>query len=197
MSNTAIKPLEPKEIIKRLPVRFTYDNNYFNDKYQGIPIGGYTQIFEKMLSGIEVRLDTDFLKEKIITKNVPTLGICLGMQILTQSSEEGKLAGLSLVKAKTKRITSTNGLKIPHMGWNYVNVKKKENLCDGLDNKDFYFVHSYYVECENEQDVLLETNYHKSFTSAFSSGNIYGVQFHPEKSHKHGFKLFENFIKIC
>ena len=146
---------------------------------------------------LHLKANLDFLKEKIITKNVPTLGICLGMQILTQSSEEGKLAGLSLVKAKTKKITSTNGLKIPHMGWNYVNVKKKENLCDGLDNKDFYFVHSYYVECENEQDVLLETNYHKSFTSAFSSGNIYGVQFHPEKSHKHGFKLFENFIKIC
>ena len=83
------------------------------------------------------------------------------------------------------------------MGWNYVKTEKENLLMSGLENKDYYFVHSYYVDCHNQENVLMTTNYHKDFASVISRDNIYGVQFHPEKSHKHGMKLLKNFVELC
>lgn len=137
------------------------------------------------------------LNDLVLTKKVPVLGICLGMQLMTQKSEEGKLAGLGWIKAETKKFQSANGLKVPHMGWNNVKVKKDHFLVKDLaKDARFYFVHSYQVVCQDEKDILLETNYGGVFTAAFQKENIMGVQFHPEKSHKFGMQLMKNFAEV-
>ncbi|MBA2868490.1 imidazole glycerol phosphate synthase subunit HisH [Methanococcus maripaludis] len=138
----------------------------------------------------------DILDKKVVQEKTPLLGICLGMQLLTNSSEEGCLKGLGFINAKTVKFKLSDRFKIPHMGWNYVKVIIKNKLSDNLiENSRFYFVHSYYVICEDKKNILMTTEYENEFASAFSKDNIYGVQFHPEKSHKFGMKLIENFIK--
>lgn len=133
------------------------------------------------------------LNELVMKKKIPILGICLGMQLMTEKSEEGRNKGLGWIEGETKKFTNQN-LKIPHMGWNGVKIMKKHPLTGGLNtNAQFYFVHSYFVSLKYSQDELLETNYGGKFTSAFQNGNIFGVQFHPEKSHKFGMQLFRNF----
>jgi len=128
-------------------------------------------------------------------KGVSLMGICLGMQLLTEGSEEGDKAGLGLVKGVTKKFLERKDLRVPHMGWNIATPMKASFLTKGLPNESrFYFVHSYYVSCENSQDVLCTTNYGGEFVSAFQSGNIIGCQFHPEKSHRFGMQLFKNFV---
>jgi glutamine amidotransferase len=121
------------------------------------------------------------------------------MQLFAKKSEEGKLKGLGWIEAeviKFKFGRETN-LKIPHMGWNNIIIKKKDNLFNGLEEESkFYFVHSYHLVCEKEEDVLATTNYGYDFPSVVKKNNILGVQFHPEKSHKYGMKLLENFIKF-
>ena len=140
----------------------------------------------------------EILNKKVIEQNTPILGICLGMQLLTKSSEEGVEKGLGWLDAKTVKFQFNSGqkLKIPHMGWNYVIVKKENSLIDIEGKKRFYFVHSYYVECTNPNDVLAQANYHFDFTCMVQKDHIMGAQFHPEKSHKFGMKLFENFAKM-
>jgi len=137
------------------------------------------------------------LKKKVLKEKTPFLGICLGMQLITQKSEEGKLNGLGWINAKTEKFRSLkDNLKVPHMGWNYVVVKKNSKLFkDMYDNPRFYFVHSYYVQCKDENDILATTEYGFDFVSAVEKDNIYATQFHPEKSHKFGMKLMENFVK--
>lgn len=135
------------------------------------------------------------LNDLVLQKNVPILGICLGMQLMTEKSEEGELRGLSWIQGETKRF-KVSDLKIPHMGWNNVDIVKKHFLVEGLKKSaQFYFVHSYFVSLANEKDALLKTNYGKKFTSAFQKNNIMGVQFHPEKSHKYGMQLLKNFAE--
>lgn len=139
------------------------------------------------------------LYEKAVSEKIPILGICLGMQLLTYQSEEGKLKGLDLIPAKTIKFKFTNNhFKIPHMGWNLVNRSSPSGLTDNLpDEPKYYFVHSYYVKVNDEQNSILKTNYGGiEFDSAISKDNIFGVQFHPEKSHKYGMKLLENFAKL-
>jgi imidazole glycerol phosphate synthase, glutamine amidotransferase subunit len=144
-------------------------------------------------------LDMDLasaIREAALEKRIPILGICLGMQLLTRESEEGRLPGLGLIDAKTVRFRSTissPSLRIPHMGWNRVHERKRHPLLTGLDGARFYFVHSYRVECANQEDVLASTDYGEPFTSAFAKDNILGVQFHPEKSHRFGMQLLRNF----
>jgi len=137
------------------------------------------------------------LNEKVLKEKTPFLGICLGMQLITQNSEEGTLNGLGWIDAETVKFSSLkDNLKIPHMGWNYVNVKKNSKLFkDKYENPRFYFVHSYYVRCKDENDILATTEYGFDFVSAIEKDNIYATQFHPEKSHKFGMKLMENFVK--
>lgn len=129
--------------------------------------------------------------------NKPILGICLGMQLMTLSSEEGVSRGLGWINADTCRFIPGEGKeRIPHMGWNTVSAAKTSPLTEGFDAQfRYYFVHSYYVKCHNPQDSLLETEYIHPFTSAFQNGNIYGVQFHPEKSHRFGMRLLRNFAE--
>jgi len=137
----------------------------------------------------------ELLNQKVLIEKTPILGICLGMQLMTKSSEEGILPGLGWIDAQTKKFVSDN-LKIPHMGWNIIHHNKSTKLLDTFDHeKRFYFVHSYYVECSNQHDVLATTTYTRDFVSSFENENILGVQFHPEKSHNFGMEILKNFIK--
>lgn len=138
------------------------------------------------------------LEKQVIEKKVPILGICLGMQLLTNSSEEGNCKGLGWINASTIRFKFEDSkMKVPHMGWNYVNIVRNNELFnDNTNESRFYFVHSYYVVCHSPNDVVTTTKYGHDFTSSFQHENIYGTQFHPEKSHKFGMKIFENFLKL-
>lgn len=137
----------------------------------------------------------EVLNQKVLVEKIPILGICLGMQLMTKSSEEGILSGLGWINANTNRFVSDT-LKIPHMGWNIINHQKKSKLFDENESeKRFYFVHGYYVTCESKKDILTYTNYGHNFVSSFEKENILGVQFHPEKSHNFGMKLIKNFVE--
>ena len=141
----------------------------------------------------------EILDRKALQEKVPVFGICLGMQLLTNSSEEGKLPGLGWIPAKTTKFTFENDskLKVPHMGWNRVYEKNQSLLIRDLPPEPrFYFVHSYYVLAENVNHILTTTNYGVEFNSIIQKENIYGAQFHPEKSHKFGMKLLENFARL-
>lgn len=128
------------------------------------------------------------------------LGICLGMQLLANRSEEGNLEGLGLIPGQVRRfqfLGADTSLKIPHMGWNRASPAKDHPLIDGLDDDArFYFVHSYHFECDDSDSILLRSSYGGVFTSGIQRGNVMGVQFHPEKSHRYGMKLIKNFVEI-
>jgi len=139
----------------------------------------------------------DILNEKVLNNKTPVLGICLGMQLMSGTSEEGILPGLGWISAETTRFKfiDTKEYKIPHMGWNFICQKKESKLFTGMfPDARFYFVHSYYLNSAETSDTLTSTTYESEFTSAIEKENILGVQFHPEKSHKFGMKLLRNFI---
>lgn len=143
----------------------------------------------------------EVLNKKVLEDKIPILGICLGMQLMTLSSDEGVEKGLGWVKATTNKFDFTKiteKLRIPHMGWNTVTQQKNHPLIQNmeLENSRFYFVHSYFVTCNLQQDVLLTCHYGLEFVAAFQKENIMGVQFHPEKSHKFGMQLMRNFLSI-
>jgi imidazole glycerol-phosphate synthase subunit HisH len=139
----------------------------------------------------------DVLNRKVIEEKTPILGICLGMQLFTNRSEEGELPGLGWIDAETTRFSFTEmeKLAVPHMGWEYAELQKESRLWQDMpEESKFYFVHSYYVRCARNEDVLLRTYYGFPYDSAFERDNIAGVQFHPEKSHKYGIQLLTNFV---
>jgi len=139
------------------------------------------------------------LNKRVMEDKVPILGICLGMQLMSQRSEEGKLPGLGWVNAQTIRFRKDelNGLRIPNMGWNAINLRKQHPLLSGLDAQSaFYFVHSYHVVFDNPEDILATTEYGITFTSAFTHSNIMGTQFHPEKSLRWGIGVLNNFANM-
>lgn len=141
----------------------------------------------------------EVLNQKALQDKVPILGICLGMQMLTRSSEEGKLEGLGWIPAKTVKFKfEDRKLKVPHMGWNLVHQVNASPLIEELPEEPrFYFVHSYHVVADDDKYVLMRTNYGYEFDSVITNGeNIFGAQFHPEKSHKFGMKLFKNFAAL-
>lgn len=136
------------------------------------------------------------LTQKVLEEKTPILGICLGMQLLTTGSEEGTRPGLGWLNARTVRFNfeASPALKIPHMGWNEVKPRIADDLWTSFDQKPrFYFVHSYHLVCEDPQDVTGTTHHGYDFASAVRKGNIRGTQFHPEKSHRFGLRLLQNF----
>lgn len=137
------------------------------------------------------------LREKVLIQKCPILGICLGAQLMTNGSEEGTEPGLGWIDASVLRFDADLGVKIPHMGWNYIRTAKETNLSKDFEQYTrFYFVHSYYMKAKDKEDILFETVYGNKFVSALNRDNMYAVQFHPEKSHKYGLKLMQNFINL-
>ncbi|MEO5533984.1 MAG: imidazole glycerol phosphate synthase subunit HisH [Pseudolysinimonas sp.] len=127
----------------------------------------------------------------------PMLGICLGMQLLLDSSEEGVTAGLGLIPGVSRRFSEASGIRVPHMGWNYANPSRDDPLITGLaDDSRFYFVHSYRVVPDRDEDVLATTQYGVPFASMIRAGNVMGAQFHPEKSHAFGMTVLGNFAQL-
>jgi len=155
--------------------------------------------FDKAIVRIEEMGVKEILNKKALVEKIPVLGICLGMQLLTNESEEGNLKGFGWISAHTIKFRfSTNHFKIPHMGWNLVHPSNESTLTENFHEEPcFYFVHSYYVKVENECNSILKTKYGGiEFDSAIAEDNIFGAQFHPEKSHKYGMRLLENFAKM-
>lgn len=142
----------------------------------------------------------DALNAKVLQEKVPVLGICLGMQLMTCGSAEGQVPGLGWIDATCQRFhfdPNPEKLKVPHMGWNYVYPQRKHFLMQEMHPEPrFYFVHAYHVKCNRKNDILLQTHYGYDFTASFQKENMMGVQFHPEKSHKFGMRLLDNFVKL-
>jgi imidazole glycerol-phosphate synthase subunit HisH len=140
----------------------------------------------------------DILNKKVLQEKTPILGICLGMQLFTLSSEEGDAEGLGWLDAKTVKFALSDiRHKVPQMGWNSIEKKKESPLLEALPyDAQFYFVHGYHVICNNQEDVLATTHYGYEFVSAVQKENIFGTQFHPEKSHEWGEKMLNNFLNL-
>jgi glutamine amidotransferase len=141
---------------------------------------------------------TEPFKERAAS-GVPVLGICVGMQLFARGSEEGQLPGFGLIDATIQRFAFPDDapLRVPHVGWNTVTVRKPNALIpDSPEEKRFYFTHTYHAVCANETDVLATAHYGYPFAAAFAKGNVYGVQFHPEKSHRFGMEVIRNFLSL-
>lgn len=139
------------------------------------------------------------LEDLALGKRIPVLGVCVGMQILAGSSEEGRRPGLGWITGDVMRfrVTEQNALALPHMGWNDIRLASNDPLFAGLASEArFYFLHSYVMRCDREANVLAVADYGGGFTCAVKEGNIYGVQFHPEKSHHFGAQLLKNFAQL-
>jgi glutamine amidotransferase len=146
-------------------------------------------------SGMRKKLD-----ELVLEKRVPVIGICVGMQMMGNRSDEGKLDGLKWIDSDILKFDENliqQRTKLPHMGWNNVTPVKNHPLFIGLEKEAiFYFLHSFYFKCNNPADSIATSDYGLSFSSAVNKDNIYGIQFHPEKSHQYGEKLLHNFAKL-
>jgi glutamine amidotransferase len=156
-------------------------------------VGAFDQAMNELdRSGLRVALD-----ECVLRRSRPILGICVGMQLLSRSSEEGVRAGLGWIDGVVKRFDCSKfqqATRLPHMGWNTVEAIRQDALFKDVDfQSGFYFLHSYYFSCGQPDDELARTNYGGFYTSAVNRSNIYGVQFHPEKSHQAGIQLLKNF----
>lgn len=155
--------------------------------------------FKKAMKNLHDLHLIETLNEAVLEKRKPILGICLGMQLMAKYSEEGNENGLGWIDAKVVRfkVTDTKKYKVPHMGWNQIDILNPNILMKYIENNtEFYFVHSYHLLCNNIQDVLNITEYCYKFVSAIAHENIFGVQYHPEKSHDSGTQLLNNFINV-
>ena len=157
--------------------------------------------FDLAMQNLRQRNLLDVLNNKVLAQKVPTLGICLGMQLMSNESEEGREKGLGWVDARTVRLAFPNdGItrRLPHMGWSAITVRQPSQILETSDGESrYYFVHSYHVRCDDPSTVLATTEYGGvEFHSAIINENILGVQFHPEKSHRYGLRLLENFANM-
>ena len=156
--------------------------------------------FDDAMSRVKRSGMQELLAHKILQESVPVLGICIGMHMFADFSEEGKLPGFGWIKGTVKNMRSIQSefnQLLPHMGWNDINPVSANPLLMGLETgARFYFLHSYYFDCDDKQNILAETHYGREFVCAVNYNNIYGVQFHPEKSHHFGAKLLKNFSDL-
>ena len=156
-------------------------------------VGSFDRAMRKINEG-DLR---QVLNNLVLIDGVPVLGICLGMQIMSSKSEEGQLNGLNWIPAITKKLITNKHFKVPQMGWNFVEKTNNSPLNAGINSESkFYFAHSYYVQVKYNEHSILKTNYILNFDSGIQKDNIFGVQFHPEKSQKTGQILFRNFLSI-
>ncbi len=142
----------------------------------------------------------EVMDEEVLMNKVPIFGICVGMQVLGNSSDEGDLPGLGYINGEVRKFNEAlinDKPKLPHMGWNTIQEKNSTSLLTGIDPEyGFYFLHSYYFDCLNISDVVATTQYGQEFASVICNSNVYGVQFHPEKSHSNGVNLLKNFANL-
>lgn len=155
--------------------------------------------FGKAMENLSERGLIDVLNKKVLVDKTPVLGICLGMQLMCTESEEGNHKGFNWIDASVKRFRVNDALrfKVPHTGWNRISIEKESPIMNGITaGQEFYFVHSYHVSCNNNENILNTTHFEQTFTSAFQQENIFGVQYHPEKSYQAGETLMRNFIGL-
>lgn len=161
-------------------------------------VGAFDHAMSLLLkSGMRGALD-----DLVLGQNVPVLGVCVGMQLMASSSEEGELEGLNWIPGRVKKfdkvkLNNSGGLPLPHMGWNSLTLDYEFPLFADIDPcARFYFLHSYYYECDNEANVIANTEYGERFSVGVNNGNVYGIQCHPEKSHQAGVTLLKNFARL-
>lgn len=155
--------------------------------------------FGKAMSKLNEMNLLDTLHEAVLVKQIPILGICLGMQLMAKKSEEGNVEGLGWFDSEVIKFNVSNKIKhkVPHIGWNQVSIKKHSVLMNNIPElSEFYFLHSFHLKINNQSDVLNETLYDFIYPSAIEKDNIFGVQYHPEKSHEAGLQLLKNFIEL-
>jgi len=158
-------------------------------------VGSFDWAMERLnVSGMR-----ESLNDLVMGKQLPVLGVCVGMQMLARCSEEGDLPGLGWIPGDVKRFDEhrfTQKTHLPHMGWNDVMPRATDNLFRGMVDPRFYFLHSYYFLPDNSEQILAATNYNGEFASSVCAGHVFGTQFHPEKSHQWGIQLLKNFAEI-
>lgn len=159
-------------------------------------VGAFDYAMSKLIeSGMRTKLD-----QLVLVDKVPVIGICVGMQILANSSEEGLLPGLGYINGVVKKFNVSQfhqKTHLPHMGWNDIQPQSGHQLFKELDSEPlYYFLHSYYFECNQSSDAIAKANYGIEFVCAVNHENVYGVQFHPEKSHHYGVQLLKNFAEL-
>ena len=155
--------------------------------------------FDHAMTSLENSGMREKLDELVLEKKIPVIGICVGMQMLAKSSEEGTLNGLGWIDGIVKKFDKSKikNAPLPHMGWNNLIMEKKNKIFDNLEeNPRYYFLHSYYFECENKEDVIATATYGEKFDCMINHKNIYGIQCHPEKSHHNGMQLLKNFGEL-
>ena len=156
--------------------------------------------FDYAMSQLNASGMRDELEKQVLENKIPIVGICVGMQMLAKSSDEGILPGLGWINGEVKLFDSTTisyKTRLPHMGWNSIDPINANPLMDGFNNESrFYFLHSYYFYCSKTENIISTTNYGITYASAVNKDNIYGIQFHPEKSHSNGIQLLHNFALL-
>tara|TARA_B100000212_G_C27340947_1_gene519183 strand:- start:282 stop:893 length:612 start_codon:yes stop_codon:yes gene_type:complete len=155
--------------------------------------------FDTAIKAINDKDILPVLNSKVLVDKIPILGVCVGLQMMANSSEEGDLRGFGWIPGKVIKFKSTSfntPTHTPHMGWNSVRYKQENKLFNGIDNPQFYFLHSYYIVTDDLDNIISVTNYGHDFASCIALDNIYATQFHPEKSHKWGIKLLQNFANL-
>jgi glutamine amidotransferase len=155
--------------------------------------------FEKAIENLKQLGIYDALNEAVLIKKIPILGICLGMQLMAKESEEGNAMGFGWIDARVVKFKIQNKIKykVPQTGWNTITICKESRLLESIDDhSEFYFLHSYHFEVADPNDALTKTDFEYEFVSALEKENIFGTQFHPEKSHNSGAQLLKNFIQL-
>jgi imidazole glycerol-phosphate synthase subunit HisH len=153
--------------------------------------------FDHGMSELAARGLDEPIRQRVLRDRKPILGVCLGMQLLGRGSEEGNRPGLGLIDAHCEKLRAGAELRVPHMGWNHLRPQRPSALLAELDAQSrFYFVHSYHLVCERPQDVLATAVYGIEFTAMIQRDNIHGAQFHPEKSHRYGMRMLQNFVEL-
>lgn len=187
-------------ILKQLKVSHCITGNHTEieraDRYILPGVGA----FDATMAHLAASGTIDVLNEQVIGRGKKVMGICVGMQVFADSSEEGELPGLGWIPGRVRRINAdnlTSGPRLPHMGWNSISVQGAPKLFEGVDiDRGFYFLHSYYFDVADSADVIATVDYGGRFPCAVAKGNVIGTQFHAEKGHASGVAVFRNFAKL-